>query len=169
MDDRSQVCGPALGAASLHDVIDKELQRALEDSWSSDTAAVDNNWSPENPAAGHCDVTSLVIRERMGGDLKMCQVFRDGVFSEHHYWNVLPDGRELDLTSSQFDGLETFGDATTLTAEVFAASGPLKPELVDRVNRYRAEVNRRLRAGLGINGQPLPKRIRRRRQVLEIC
>ena len=53
----------------------------------------------------------FLVRETVGGDLKMAQVFRNGELSEHHFWNVLPDGSEMDLTSSQFDGSETFRDA----------------------------------------------------------
>ncbi|MGI9594710.1 MAG: YunG family protein [Acidimicrobiales bacterium] len=121
-------------------MIDPELQTAIEHAWSAETASADNRWSADNPAAGHCDVTSLVVRERVGGGLRSCRVFRNGEFSEHHYWNVLPDGREIDLTRSQFDGRETFGEVTTLTEAFLAEAGPMNPLLVDRVERYRAAV-----------------------------
>lgn len=94
----------------------------------------------ENPAAGHCDVTSLLLRETVGGDLKMAQVFRNGELSEHHFWNVLPDGSEMDMTSSQFDGSETFGEATLLDKPFFDAAGPMNAELVRRFDLFRAAV-----------------------------
>ncbi len=155
-------------------MIDERFRRALQASWSADTASVKRldetetstrtrtgtgtgtetatetatdvgrEWSASNPAAGHCDVTSLLVRERIGGDLRTCQVFRNGVLSEHHYWNVLPDGQEVDLTRSQFDGNETFGEVATLTAEVFESAGPMNPELVERVARFRAAVDANL-------------------------
>lgn len=121
-------------------MIDIDIQSAIEDAWSSETAAVDNDWSPTNPAAGHCDVSSLVLREIAGGDLKMAQVFRNGELSEHHYWNILVDGTEVDLTRSQFDGSETFGGVTLLDQAFFAAAGPMNAVLLDRLDRFRAAV-----------------------------
>lgn len=122
-------------------MIDAELQAAIRGSWSALTSADDKGWVPENPAAGHCDVTSLLVREEIGGDLKMAQVFRNGELSEHHFWNVLPDGSEVDLTSSQFDGSETFGEETLMTPEFFAAAGPMNPELVRRLDLFRTAVS----------------------------
>lgn len=125
-------------------MIDSLLKNAIEGAWSGATASPDNNWSADNPAAGHCDVTALVVRERVGGALRMAHIFRNGEFSEHHYWNLLPDGLELDLTRSQFSGDEEFGDPTTMTDEFFEAAGPLDPALLDRLDRFRSAVDRRL-------------------------
>lgn len=122
-------------------MIDPHLATAIHSAWSEATAGSDGDWSPTNPSAGHCDVTSLVIRSHVGGDLKLSQVFRDGALSEHHYWNVLPDGTECDLTVDQFDGNETFGPATLLDAEFFDAAGPMRPELVERLEQFSAAVD----------------------------
>lgn len=127
-------------------MIDARLETAIRCAWCADTAGADNQWTPANPSSGHCDVTALVIREGMGGDLKLAQVFRNGELSEHHYWNVLPDGSEVDLTSDQFEGTETFGDATTMNAAFFASAGPMKPELIRRLDRFRSAVNEHLAA-----------------------
>ncbi len=65
-------------------MIDIDIRSAIGLSWSSDTAAADNALSPTTPAAGPCDVTSLVLRAIVGGDLKMAQVFRsadDGTYT----------------------------------------------------------------------------------------
>lgn len=121
-------------------MIDQALQDAIRRAWSAETAADVKLWGPKNPAAGHCDVTSLLVRETIGGDLKVAQVFRNGELSEHHYWNVLPDGSELDLTSSQFDGSETFRDATLLDQFYFDAAGPMNVELVRRFDLFRGAV-----------------------------
>jgi hypothetical protein len=43
-------------------------------------------------------VTALVVQDFLGGEL-----LRGLVCGESHYWNRLPDGTELDLTSEQFD------------------------------------------------------------------
>lgn len=122
-------------------MIDPQLATAIRSAWSATTAAGDNDWLPTNPSTGHCDVTSLVIRAHVGGDLKLAQVFRNGELSEHHYWNVLPDGTELDLTADQFDGTETFGPATLLDAEFFDTAGPMRPELVQRLEQFGATVD----------------------------
>lgn len=64
--------------------------------WTADTSA-DSRWSDETPALGQCAVTALFIQEVMGGDL-----LRAVVADTSHYWNVLPDGEEIDLTREQF-------------------------------------------------------------------
>lgn len=128
-------------------MIDIDIQSAIESSWSGVTAAGDNDWSPTNAAAGHCDVTSLVVREIAGGDLKMAQVFRNGELSEHHFWNVLVDGTELDLTSAQFDGTEVFGQATLLDEAFFSTAGPFNATLTDRLDRFRVAVDHARRIG----------------------
>lgn len=125
-------------------MIDTNLIDAIAASWSADTASPPEAWTTANPSKGHCDVTSLVVREIVGGDLKLAQVFRNGGLSEHHYWNVLPDGEELDLTKAQFDGDETFGDPTMMDAEFFASAGPMNPALVARLDAFRAEVDKNL-------------------------
>ncbi|WP_156936874.1 hypothetical protein [Bradyrhizobium sp. WSM2254] len=43
-----------------------EIQRALRKAWSLSTAS---QWTAHNPAAGQCNVTSLLIYELFGGDL----------------------------------------------------------------------------------------------------
>ncbi len=122
-------------------MIDPQLTTAIRSAWSATTAGGDSEWSPANPSAGHCDVTALVVRSHLGGDLKLAQVFRNGVLSEHHYWNVLPDGTEHDLTADQFDGTETFGPETLLDVEFFETAGPMRPELVRRLERFTAAVD----------------------------
>lgn len=52
-----------------------------------------------DPLHGHCYVTALLVRQRFGGALVKGTV--DGV---SHYWNLLPNGKQVDLTSSQFGG-----------------------------------------------------------------
>ena len=43
-----------------------EVQSALRKSWSLATA---HQWTLENPAAGQCNVTALLVHELFGGDL----------------------------------------------------------------------------------------------------
>ncbi len=48
---------------------------------------------------GFCVETSIVVHGIFGGCLRFGVV--DG---NDHFWNELPDGTEVDLTSDQFDG-----------------------------------------------------------------
>ena len=127
-------------------MIDLTLETAIRSAWCAATASGDAPWTHANPPAGHCDVTALIIRERKGGDVQLAQVFREGDLSEHHYWNVLPDGTELDLTSEQFDGTEAFGEATTMDAAFFAAAGPMRREVLRRLDDFRRAVDGHLAA-----------------------
>jgi hypothetical protein len=53
----------------------------------------------ESPLAGHCGVVATMIQKMFGGEIVGGKV--DGC---RHFWNRLPDGREVDLTSCQFGG-----------------------------------------------------------------
>jgi hypothetical protein len=92
-------------------VISREagLMRALpamfQECWSRETSYDPEKWTPENPTHGQCAITALVIQDLLGGDL-----LRAKVNGAEHYWNRLPDSRELDLTRNQF------GSALTITA-----------------------------------------------------
>jgi hypothetical protein len=80
-----------------------QLEQAIRDSWAADTADSDNEWSPENPSCGQCDITSLVVHDLLGGDLLGADVYVDDERVEAHMWNRLPTGIEVDLTASSSD------------------------------------------------------------------
>lgn len=62
-------------------------------------------WTPANPSRGQCGTTALVLNDLLGGQLALAVVlWPDGSRQGYHYWNVLPDGREVDLTREQFAG-----------------------------------------------------------------
>ncbi|CAL9474988.1 hypothetical protein SUDANB106_02943 [Streptomyces sp. enrichment culture] len=83
-----------------------DIDRALRASWSADTCCPSDGtriaWSPDNPAWGHCDITSLVVNDLLGGELMLGEVFHGGRQEGYHWWNRLPNGIELDLTREQF-------------------------------------------------------------------
>ena len=76
---------------------ENELKTALAKAWCAETSASPNAWMPENPALGQCAVSALVVQDHFGGDL-----LRSKVGGVSHYWNRLPDGREIDWTLRQF-------------------------------------------------------------------
>jgi len=79
-----------------------EIEAAIRASWGRDTVDDEDEWTPDNPSRGQCDVTSLVVHDIFGGDVLAAGVFRDGERVESHMWNRLPGGLELDLTREQF-------------------------------------------------------------------
>lgn len=75
----------------------EDLEKALEKSWSKETCYPElrDEWSPDNPALGQCAVTSLVVQDYFGGKLLYCK-------HQHHYWNKISSGEEVDFTRDQF-------------------------------------------------------------------
>ena len=75
--------------------------------WALDTCdPVDaDDWSAANPSRGQCGSTALIIHDLLGGELLIAEVIRsDGSHQGVHYWNLLPDGTEIDLAREQFSG-----------------------------------------------------------------
>jgi hypothetical protein len=78
-----------------------QIVKALHKTWASDTCFVAEEWSEDNPARGQCVVSSLVVQDYLGGELRRYHVIGDG-FKETHYCNILADGTILDTTASQY-------------------------------------------------------------------
>ena len=89
----------------MADVVEEDLEAAVRAAWALDTCdPVDaDDWSAANPSRGQCGSTALVIHDLLGGELLIAEVVRsDGSRQGVHYWNLLADGTELDLTREQF-------------------------------------------------------------------
>ncbi|MFF9193978.1 hypothetical protein ACF09L_02105 [Streptomyces sp. NPDC014779] len=93
-----------------------DLDAALRAAWAADTSSPDyrSQWTPDNPAWGHCDLTALVVNDVFGGDLVVGEVHREGRQYGYHWWNRLPSGVELDLTREQFRQGEVISAARTV-------------------------------------------------------
>lgn len=78
-------------------MIERKLINAIKNSWDDKTCypQVKSSWGTQIPELGQCAVTALLINERYGG-----QILYNAEYD--HYWNVLPDGRKIDLTKRQF-------------------------------------------------------------------
>src|ERR1700733_7838695 len=90
---------------AVHTVIRGDLEAAIRAAWALDTCdPVDaDDWSAANPSRGQCGSTALTVHDLLGGDLMIAEVLRtDGSRQGVHYWNLLPDGTELDWTREQF-------------------------------------------------------------------
>ncbi|MGX1321829.1 hypothetical protein AB7M17_005282 [Bradyrhizobium sp. USDA 377] len=81
-----------------------EVQRALSKAWSLSTAS---QWTADNPAAGQCNVTSLLIHALFGGDL-----LKTPLPAGDHFYNRI-EGERYDFTASQFDQPIVYVDVLT--------------------------------------------------------
>ena len=124
-----------------------QLEAAIRESWSADTASEDNEWTPDNPSCGQCDITTLVVHDLVGGDVLAADVFLDGVRVEAHMWNRLPSGLEVDLTREQFRSGQVIGEPTVRNRP--ATFDPAHP----RYHRYEQYLvlSERVRARLGVS------------------
>lgn len=94
------------------------VARALTRSWSRDTA---RQWTAENPAAGQCNVTALLLHELFGGDL-----LRTPLPEGDHFYNRI-GGRRYDFTESQFTQPIAYADLPASRAD--AVRGATSNEL----------------------------------------
>ncbi|MGW6058255.1 YunG family protein [Streptomyces sp. NPDC055189] len=81
-----------------------DIEEAVRASWGPDTYPSDSShvWPPDNPARGQCGVTALVLQDLLGGELIRGEVRVAGEWTDHHWWNRLGEGLEVDLTREQF-------------------------------------------------------------------
>jgi hypothetical protein len=89
----------------MSNVARPDLEAAVRAAWALDTCdPVDaDDWSEANPSRGQCGSTALTVHDLLGGELLIAEVRRtDGSRQGVHYWNLLPDGTEVDLTRGQF-------------------------------------------------------------------
>lgn len=84
--------------------LDKQsiLGLSLKAAWAKDTSYKESKdvWSVSNPATGQCSITSLIVNDFFGGEIRKIHVG-----SVSHYFNVV-DGRVVDLTAMQFGDSE---------------------------------------------------------------
>ena len=72
-----------------------QLRSALTKAWSLETA---KQWTPDIPAAGQCNVTTVVVHDLFGGDILKTSL---PDYDVDHFYNRI-DGGIFDLTDSQF-------------------------------------------------------------------
>ena len=97
-----------------------EVQSALRKAWSLATAS---QWTASNPAAGQCNVTSLLIHELFGGEL-----LRTPLPAGAHFYNSIK-GQRYDFTASQFDQPIAYMDLATDRAD--AEQGATSAQLAE--------------------------------------
>ena len=113
------------GCPSLVDFYHK-----LRDSWSTATS---RQWRSDNPAAGQCSVTALVVQDELGGE-----ILKTDVNGGWHFYNRI-DGRRVDFTMSQFDTPIGYDDLPSTRQEAFDDTSAAQYEsLLGRVRSGRS-------------------------------
>jgi hypothetical protein len=85
-----------------------QVARGLRKSWSPASA---RQWTTENPAAGQCNVTALLVHELFGGEL-----LKTYLPEGDHFYNRI-SGQRYDFTESQFARPITYSDLPTTRSE----------------------------------------------------
>ena len=90
--------------------MEKDVLNALRKSWSIQSSS---KWSVDNPAKGQCGVTSLVVQDILGGEIRK-------TFLEEgwHFYNVI-NGERKDFTEEQFPCLIDYQDIDSNREEAF--------------------------------------------------
>jgi deoxycytidylate deaminase len=128
----------------------EELTKCLQESWSKETSADPENWSPDNPAWGQCAVTTLVAQDFLGGaitrlDLSHAPHPKIAAMRSHYFNNI--DGHDRDFSASQFpDGKNYYRDLLTAENVSQKSRGYLfaNEETKRRYKRLRLSVAKKL-------------------------
>ena len=93
-----------IGKDSEYEEVLKQYLEFIAPVCSAETSSDPKNWIPDNPLYGHCAVVALLVYEEFGGQFMRASLERVKGYEQmsSHYWNLLPDGTEVDLTASQF-------------------------------------------------------------------
>ncbi len=75
----------------------KSFKQKLLAAYGPGTAHPSFQWSPDNPTAGQCAITALLVYEAYGYDIYEVKVNRS-----RHFFNKTPSGEIVDLTAEQF-------------------------------------------------------------------
>ena len=145
----------------------RQFKTQLEQAAGPDTAYDPEAWEArrqECPLAEHCNAAAWVVQQRYGGEILMTKM-PDG---SRHFWNRLPDGREVDLTGDQYggDGLTPVSPTPGRPAPTWKNVNPRFQTLHDRVgknegfNPIREMLDYGEEAGLWHHRQQ-PNRVRR--------
>jgi hypothetical protein len=110
-----------------------EVEAALRACWARDTSDDPDEWTPDWVTRGQCAVSAWVIRELLGGEILIARVTPS--INEHHAWNRLPSGEEVDFTLDQFRDGQVLGEPWV---------GEPTPDTLPRCELLLARVRERL-------------------------
>ena len=114
----------------ISDYVSVDLYDLITSSWNEETS---NVFLPYPKGIGQCDVTSLLIKELLGGKIMKCLSVRG-----YHYYNEI-DGKIIDLTSDQY----ALGEEP-LYVESVEESPILDEELLERYKLFLTNFKNKL-------------------------
>lgn len=83
----------------------EKFQEIVVKSGQRETSANPEHWTENNPTLGHCAAVALLAQDIYGGELLRASLEgTEFAYGRSHYWNLLPDGSEIDFTEPQFEG-----------------------------------------------------------------
>jgi hypothetical protein len=99
-----------------------EFEKVLRASWSKETCHHNFLWDDKElpDSAGHCRVTALLVQDYFGG--KILYSYANDNKDWDHYWNILSDGRQIDLTRDQFPDKVTFAKPVVVSRKKVLSS-----------------------------------------------
>jgi len=108
----------------------RNVLNALRQSWSTQSSS---KWSVENPAKGQCGVTSLVVQDILGGEIRKTRLDEGW-----HFYNVI-NGERMDFTEEQFSSKIDYQDIDSNRAEAYQDTNNAQYScLKSQVNRHLA-------------------------------
>jgi hypothetical protein len=114
----------------------KNLEKSLRAAWSKKTSWT-KRFDPKNPAANQCRVTSAVVQKLLGGKILFCIIKKRPFIS--HFWNRLPNGKEIDFTRDQFSKSVIVPKGTLVSIKKVLSAPRIKktyPLLLKTVRHY---------------------------------
>lgn len=113
------------------DFTEKDIQEFLNILYKCWSINSSSKWSLNNPAKGHCGVTSLVVNDFLGGD-----ILKTKVPEGWHYYNRIDD-ISFDFTQSQFLHVPIYLDIISNREEAFSDTNAEQYNyLRHRINQY---------------------------------
>lgn len=128
-----------------------EIGSALRASWGGDTAYASDAYmarGTDRLSRGQGWTTALVVQELLGGDLMVADLEHEGRVDGVHYWNVTPDGVEVDLTRDQLTPHERLVDPRRVTVPTNRSS-PGEPAFLLLRARVALALGRSARSVVG--------------------
>ncbi|SRR5579871_93005 len=93
------------------------IQNLIKKAWDAKTCfpVQTKEWNESLPELGQCAVTALLVQDYLGGDIAFNKTY-------NHFWNILSDGEEIDLTKNQFKSIPRLNIDSTVTRQALLNS-----------------------------------------------
>jgi len=111
------------------------IRKNLEQCWSLKSSSF---WTPDNPAAGQCGVTALVIQDVFGGEILKTRLPN----GQWHFYNRI-NNKRIDFTDEQFAEPITYLDQPASRAEAFTDTNDVQYKYLS--NAFRSVLKIRMR------------------------